>query len=195
MAGPTRRAFLQHAGALAGVAVAAGAFVPVAAATPGGPRWSSSRPGDVAAVARTAAELELVAVAAYDRAITTGALRTPELQAVARRFGASHRAHADAFIRLGGLVSSEVAPDRDALAGAVEQLAAARSEADVLAIALGLENAAVALYVNGLAVVEDRAAIDAMASILPIESAHATVIGRALDLAADDPRFLPAFER
>ncbi len=186
---------MLDAGALAGVVVAAGAFAPAAAAASGSPRRSSSRPGDIAAVARTAAELELVAVAAYERAVTTGALRTPALQAVARQFGASHRAHADAFIRLGGLVASEVAPDRDALAGAVDQLAAARSEADVLAIALGLENAAVALYVNGLAVVEDRASIDAMASILPIESAHATVIGRALDLAVDDPRFLPAFER
>ncbi len=58
-----------------------------------------------------------------------------------------------------------------------QQLVSATSQGDGATIAIGIESAAVSVYVNALG------------------SAYAVVLGQVLGLSSDDPRFLPVFEK
>ena len=181
-----RRRFL----ALAGGVVIAGTVVPL----PRLARIAAAEDDNAVMVAVSAAALEYAAVEVYAAAAGSGKL-TPAVREAAVAFGAHHLEHGNAFAAIAKKSRNDIGASKDVLDAAVKQLAAATMEADVVAIALGIENAAVSVYVNALGSVTDLSVIGSMASILPVESAHAVVLGRVLDLPSDDPRFLPAFEK
>lgn len=181
-----RRRFL----ALAGGVVIAGTVVPL----PRLARIAAAEDDNAVTVAVSAAALEYAAVEVYSAAAGSGKL-TPAVREAAAAFGAHHLEHGNAFAAIAKKTRNDIGASKDVLDAAVKQLAIATKEADVVAIALGIENAAVSVYVNALGSVTDLSVIGSMASILPIESAHAVVLGRVLDLPSDDPRFLPTFEK
>jgi Ferritin-like domain len=181
-----RRRFLV----LAGAAVIAGTVVPL----PRLARIAAAEDDNAVMVAVSAAALEYAAVEVYSAAVGSGKL-TPVVREAAVAFGAHHLEHGNAFAAIAKRTRNDIGASKDVLGAAVEQLAAATTEADVAAIALGIENAAVSVYVNALGSVTDLSVIGSMVSILPIESAHAVVLGQVLALPSHDPRFLPAFEK
>lgn len=183
---PARRRFL----AWSGLAVIAGAVLPL----PRLVRIAAAQDDNATMVATSAAALEYAAVDVYAAAVSS-AMLTPGVREAAVAFGAHHLEHGNAFATIAKKTRNDIGAAKDILDSAVKQLAAATKEADVVSIAIGLENAAVSVYVNALGSVTDLSVIGSMASILPIESAHAVVLGQVLGLPSDDPRFLPAFEK
>ena len=185
---PARRRFLAWSG-LAGVVIA-GSVLPL----PRSARMAAAQNDNAAMVAISAAELEYAAVEVYAAAVSSGKL-SADVREAGLAFGGHHLEHGNAFATIAKKTRNDIGAAKDVLDGAVKQLSAAASEADVVMIALGLENAAVSVYVNALGSVTDLPVMASMASILPIESAHAVVLCRVLGLTFDDPRFLPAFEK
>jgi hypothetical protein len=184
-----RRRFLGLSGLAGGLAIA-GAVVPL-------PRlaWMAAAADDDAImIAMSAAALEYAAVEVYDAAAKSGKL-TPAVRDAAVAFGGHHLEHGNAFATIAKKTRNDIGAAKDILDTAGKQLSASVNEADVVKIALGLENAAVSVYVNALGSVTDLAVIGSMASILPIESAHAVVLGQVLALPTDDQLFMPAFEK
>jgi len=184
-----RRRFLRLSG-LAGGVVIAGAVLPL-------PRLAGTAAAaddDAIMIAISAAALEYAAVEVYDAAAMSGKL-TPAVRDAAIAFGGHHLEHGNAFATIAKKTRNDIGVAKDILDTARKQLSASATEADVVMIALGLENAAVSVYVNALGSVTDLAVIGSMASILPIESAHAVVLGQVLALSTDDQQFMPAFEK
>jgi hypothetical protein len=185
-----RRRFLGLSGLTGGLAIA-GAVLPL-------PRlaWNAAAAADEDAImiAMSAAALEYAAVEVYDAAAKSGKL-TPAVRDAAVAFGGHHLEHGNAFATIAKKTRNDIGAAKDILDTAGKQLSASLNEADVVKIALGLENAAVSVYVNALGSVTDLAVIGSMASILPIESAHAVVLGQVLALPTDDQLFMPAFEK
>ncbi|HYF44869.1 MAG TPA: ferritin-like domain-containing protein, partial [Acidimicrobiales bacterium] len=68
----------------------------------------------------------------------------------------------------------------------------AEDQAALLEIAKNLEEAAASTYFFALGVLQDTENALAVASILPIESQHAVVLGQALDQETEE--FVPSFE-
>ena len=186
---PARRRFLAWS-AFAGGVVIAGSVLPL----PRLARIAAAEDDNALMVAVSAAALEYAAVEVYAAAVGSGNL-TPAVREAAVAFGAHHLEHGNAFAAIAKKTRNDIGASKDILDSAVAKLAVATKEADVVAIAIGLENAAVSVYVNALGSVTDLSVIRSMASILPIESAHAVVLGQVLALTPDDPRFLPAFEK
>ncbi|HEX9260560.1 MAG TPA: ferritin-like domain-containing protein, partial [Acidimicrobiales bacterium] len=62
----------------------------------------------------------------------------------------------------------------------------------LLTVAFDIENAAAATYLAGIGKLENLNAAALAASVLPIESRHAVVLGQAIGLAPKD--FLPALQ-
>jgi len=184
-----RRRFLAWTG-LAGGVMIAGSALPL----PRLARIAAAEDDNATMVAVSAAALEYAAVEVYSAAAACGKL-TPGVREAAVAFGSHHLEHGNAFAAIAKKSRNDIGASKDVLDSAVKRLAAAAKEADVVAIAIGLENAAVSVYVNALGSVTDVSVIGSMASILPIESAHAVVLGQVLMLPSDDPRFLPAFEK
>jgi hypothetical protein len=187
--GPDRRRFLAGSG-LVGAAVIAGSVLSL----PRGARIAAAADDNAVMIAISAAALEYAAVEVYAAAAGSGLL-TPVVREAAVAFGSHHLEHGNAFASFAKMTRNDIGAAKDVLDSSVKQLAVATKEAEIVSIALGLENAAVSVYVNALASVTDLTVIESMASILPIESAHAVVLGRVLGLESDDPRFLPAFEK
>ena len=61
-------------------------------------------------------------------------------------------------------------------------------------LANGLENAAAATYLFALGALTSKAALQLTASILPVESQHAVVLGTVLGKAPTDKTYLPSFQ-
>jgi len=177
---PTRRHFLQGVG-VAGLAATA---LPVT---------SLSRPvfaqeaGD-AAITAFVESIELAMVEAYGR-IDVEVL-TPQLAATVVAFADHHREHAAALAEVAGDAATGEA-NRELLEDLDGRLARARDEAAVLELAFSLEGSAAATYLFALGALEARGALELAASVLPVESEHATVFGAALDRPPSE--LVPAF--
>lgn len=202
-----RRSFLRGAGA-SGLVVAVGgltlsldAMVHAAAAqtsttttqpgttTSGAPTTTTTLPprqpdADDRALLGFIQSLELTAVAAYE--IALGAKKLGDTAAgIARIFQAHHRQHAQATGSLAGPAAPNVA--NASLAAAFGPLfQSAASEKDLLLQAYNVENAAAATYAAALAQITGTDPAAVMASILPIESRHAIVLGQAIGLTIED---------
>lgn len=136
-----------------------------------------------------AQSLELAAVAAYGAAAATGKISEAVLP-VAVAFQGHHREHANAF---GGLARRALNRPNQAILDAFgPQIAAAANEEELLTVAFNLESAAAATYIAALGQIEGTRGAEVVASIQPIESRHAVVLGQALGLDATD--YLPAFQ-
>jgi rubrerythrin len=180
-----RRRFLKRAG-IGGAAVAAGSFfAPSAFMSFAGAQSFTDE--DLAAFAQS---VELAAVAAYEAA---AAALSADTLPVAQLFLMHHQQHADAF----GVVAGSKAVDgpNQALVTAITPaLEAVKDEKGALELAFGLENQAAATYAFGLTAATGADAIAGMATILPIESEHAAILGVALGMAVPDIFVNGAFE-
>jgi hypothetical protein len=95
-------------------------------------------------------------------------------------FGGHHQDHADT---LNGIIGEEEAvtePNAALVAEFGPMIRAAADEAAILEIAYSLEEAAASTYLDAIGMLEDVRNAGALATILPVESQHATVIATAL---------------
>jgi hypothetical protein len=153
---------------------------------------AGAQTGD-AGVAAFAESVELAAVAAYMAAAQSGKVTTPAVLQAATTFAGHHQEHGAAFGAAAGSASTKKANQKlvDMIA---PQIQAAADEKAVLEIAYGLENAAAATYLFALGALTSKAALQLTASILPVESQHAVVLGTVLGKPATDKTFLPSFQ-
>jgi rubrerythrin len=114
-----------------------------------------------------------------------------EVRPVAEAFAQHHRDHAHAFTaiigpegtnRANAALTAELGP----------QVSAARTESAALALAFDLEQAAASSYLAAIGALETPRPAATAASILPIEAAHAVVLGQALGRPLGD--YVPVFE-
>jgi hypothetical protein len=148
------------------------AFFPAAAA-------QQITDADLAAFAQS---VELAAVAAYGMAAPVLSAAT---KPVATMFQMHHQQHADAFGALAG-GKAVSGPNQKLVTALTPQLNAVKTEKDALTLAFGLENQAAETYAYGLTVATGKPAASGMATILPIETEHAAVLGAALGLPLAD---------
>ncbi|HVF33270.1 MAG TPA: ferritin-like domain-containing protein [Acidimicrobiales bacterium] len=180
-----RRSFLRKAGLGAGALTIGGSVLPFSGLLPAGAQELTD--GDIAAFAES---VELAAVEAYTAAAASGKLQ-PAVVDVGTMFAGHHQEHAGAFAGAsGGKATGK--PNAKLLAAVGDQLKGAVDQTAILAIAYDLEEAAAATYLFGLGALESAAALRLAASILPVESQHAVVIGTALGRPAAD--YLPSFQ-
>jgi Ferritin-like domain len=184
--GHSRRTFVKGAG-MGGVALAIGS-----AAVPLSSLWSSAyaaTSSDVA-IAKFAASVELAAVAAYAAAAKTGKVTGQGLK-TAEAFAMQHQDHANAFSGFAGDTATAVANPKlvAAIGGEITMAASATA---IVKIAYSLENAAAATYLYAIGALTETAALALTATILPIESQHATIWGTTLGMSLNEiiPPFL-----
>jgi len=177
----TRRRFLHGAG-LGGLAACALPLVLRSQPT------FAQEAGD-AAITAFLESIELAIVETYGK--VDAALLTPELAAEMARFTDHHREHAAALAEAAGDEATGE-PNRELLDDLDEPLARAEDETAVLDLAFSLETSAAATYLFALGALEARGALELAASVLPVESAHAIVLGTALELPATE--LVPSFE-
>ncbi|MDQ6782096.1 MAG: ferritin-like domain-containing protein [Actinomycetota bacterium] len=187
--GLSRRRFVQGVG-LGGVTLAiGGAMIPLAS------MWNPAyaQASDDKSIAAFAESVELAAVAAYGAAAKTGKVTGAALT-VAKTFSAHHQAHAGAF---GGFAgdSAKAQPNPKLVATIAPMIQSAADQTAILKIAYGLENSAAATYLFAIGALTDPTALKATASILPVESQHAVVLGHVLGMAPGDDKgtYIPAF--
>jgi rubrerythrin len=176
----SRRRFLKGVG-LGGLALTIGqAVVPVSSllASASAQTATTNPPNEVTAA--FAESLELAAVAAYQQAAAK--LTTPAVVSAASTFAGHHAQHATAFAALSkGKATGK--PNPRLLQTLSAEIHDAASENATIQIAYDMENAAASTYLYALGVLTDKAALELTASILPVESQHAVVLGQALGLA------------
>jgi rubrerythrin len=184
---PSRRRFLLGAG-IGGFAVTIGTSVV--------PAWRLLAPAvaqeladdDLVAFAES---VELAAVEAYRAAGAGGKIKNRALADALTTFAGHHREHAVALAAVsGGKATGR--PNRKLLDTVVGQLTSARDEKAVIGLAFDLENAVAATYVSALGALDSPQAMALTASILPVESQHATTLGSALAKQGED--LVPPFE-
>lgn len=184
----TRRSLLAKAGAGAGlVAIGGSAFSLLSLLPAAAQEEKKLSEEEIAAFAES---VELAAVEAYKAAAASGKLE-PAMVEIGTMFAGHHAEHASAFGSAAGKQAMGRANPKllEAVGG---QLSAAKNEKDILTVAFDLENAAVATYMFALGVLESPAALALTASILPVESQHAVILGAALGKTTED--YLPSFE-
>jgi hypothetical protein len=185
---PSRRQVLHRAAAGGTLLTIGPALVPVSRLLPSA---AAQAPSDVD-IARFAASVELAAVAAYQVAIDSQKVTEPAVGTAATTFQAHHREHGAAFNSLATANGADAAPaNATILAQFGPMLDAAADQAALLEIAYQLEEAAAATYLFALGALTVPEAYSAVATILPIESQHATVLGTVLGKEAGG--YLPSF--
>lgn len=183
----SRRNFLRNAG-LGGAALTIGStLVPFSRLMPAAWAQQTLSDGDLAAFAES---VELAAVEAYTATIETGLLDGGVVD-VAEIFREHHREHAEAFA---GVASQDATGEANQAVLDVfgPLIADAADQAALLQIAQDLENGAASTYFYSLGVLQDRDAALAVATILPIESQHAVVLGQALGQELEE--YVPTFQ-
>ena len=174
----SRRRFLTGVG-LGGLTLTIGqAMVPVSSLLrPAyGAEAAKLTDGQIAAFAES---LELASVAAYKAAASK--LTTPAVAQAASTFAGHHGQHATAFAAVAkGDATGK--PNPKLLETVSGQLRDAADEKAVVRIAYDLENGAASTYLFALGALSGQAALELTASILPVESQHAVVLGQVLGL-------------
>jgi hypothetical protein len=194
----SRRRFVRSLGVGGAVALGAVAVPTAVLATAAGAQTSGSSSdeeelpeGDLAIV-EFAVGLELAAEAAYTAAVDTKLFDSVQAE-VARTFGRHHHEHAVALATLAGRDADTVGFANTAIVDAVAPRIQAGGTANgVWEILFGVENGAAATYLEALGTLESVTAAGPAATILPIESQHATVIGSMIELPVDE--WMPPFQ-
>lgn len=171
---PSRRSFLTGAAA-GGVTAALGpALVPVSHLLPA----AGAQQLDAVGFAAFAESIELAIVDAYEAAI---GLLAGDDATVAETVAGHHREHATVFAEHAGDAATGEASTAlaEALTPLADQLAGRN---DALRFAVDLENQLVATYAWALSTLSDRSAASLVATVLPVESAHAA---RLADLVGE----------
>lgn len=184
-----RRRFLIGAGlGGAALAVAVGTGIDGRALRFGSPAGAQAMTDeDLAAFAQS---VELAAVAAYGMA--AGAL-SAATRPVATLFQQHHQQHADAFAAL-AKAKAVKGPNQKLVTALTPALQAVKDERSALQLAFDLENQAAFTYAFGLTVASTAPAYSGIATILPIESEHAAVLGAALGKPLSEVFVTGAFE-
>jgi hypothetical protein len=167
-----RRSFLQQA-ALGAAAITIGPTVlPLAGLLPA----AGAQQRDDEALAAFAESLELTLVEAYEAGEP---LLSEDLAAVAQTFASHHREHAATFAELAGdQAGGEANPVMlEALTPLLEEL---DGQTSTLSLLRDLENQVVITYAWAMTTLEAASVIEGVATILPVESAHATALAEAL---------------
>jgi hypothetical protein len=194
-ADPSRRRFLARAG-VGGVIFTIGtALVPLdSLLSPAfGQTATTSVPATDDGTAAFAQSIELALVGSYQAAATGGKVLTRPATNTLASFSADHQQHATAFATAARSKATNKANTKllDVVTG---QLHAAADEKAVLQIAYSMETAAAATYLYVLGLFRTAAPLQLAASILPVESQHAVVLGQML---GKDPKatpdYLPSF--
>jgi rubrerythrin len=181
-----RRRFVATAG-LGGVALAiAPAMFPMTGliSTVG-----AQAPSDVD-IAAYAQSIELAMVAVYGQ--VAGVL-SADGKVVGELFARHHQEHADEFGALAGARATGQ-PNAALIAALAPRLQTTNDQAAALELAFVIENQTAATYAFALTSLSDAAAIVSMATILPIETEHAAVLGIALQKSLVDIFPNAAFE-
>jgi rubrerythrin len=182
----SRRSFLRKAGVAGGGAalITATGFGPLGRILPVAAQELTDT-----VIAGYAQSVELAAVAAY----TAAAPALPDaVRPVGELFASHHQDHADAF---GAVAGDDAQPEANAaLVAAVTPTLEAVAEGgvsleDILRFARTLENQAAYTYAFALTALQEPAFAAATSTILPVETAHATV----LSIAAGDTDFEALF--
>ena len=186
--GSTRRQLRGRAAAGGAMLSFGSALVPVSRLLPAA---AAQEVTDVD-LARFAASVELAAVDAYQNAIDSGLVTDQAVASAATTFQSHHAEHAAAFNGLATANGADEAGSNQAVLAAFgPQLEAAADQTALLEIAYSLEEGAASTYLFALGVLTVPEAYSAVATILPIESQHATVLGTVLGKGADE--YLPSF--
>jgi hypothetical protein len=183
----SRRRFLRNAGIGGAMLTIGSTLVPVSRLLPAA--WAQEVLSD-ADLAAFAESVELAAVAAYSAVIDTGLLDSA-VAGVADVFSGHHEEHAEAFGGVAGDAATGEA-NQAVLDVFTPMISEAADQAALLQIAQDLENGAAATYFYSLGVLQDQDAAVAVATILPIESQHAVVLGQAL--GQDLEEYVPTFQ-
>jgi hypothetical protein len=186
VARPTRRQFLRGAG-LSTAAIAAGPAVLELTrfAAAGAQQAAGPTPAELASFAES---IELATVAAYGS--FRPRLSKPAAVAAATTYPRHHQDHANAMGALAGDKRTGK-PNAPLLQTLQDRLARAQSENDVIQVAYDLEGGLASTYLFIISSTTDAAVLKACASVLPIDSQHAVVLGSLLgestkDLTAPD---------
>lgn len=189
----SRRRFLARAG-LGGLAVTIGSvLVPVEQLLRPAYGLAASSTSSDDTVAAFAESIELALSQSYVYALSTKKLTTSSFIAAFTTFANHHKDHAAAVASqtgnaTGGIVNTKLL---DVISG---QFHAANTEAAVLQVSYDVENAITATYLSFLAELKGSSLVQLAASILPVESQHATDVGLLLN---KDPSsvvdYLPSF--
>lgn len=189
----SRRGFLRAAGAV----VIGGITLPFATLLPAGAQEEEEEGGEDGAAPLTDADLaafaesiELSAAETYAAAAATNLLSGP-VAPVAAMFAAHHTEHAAAFRAAAGSAAGR-RPNKKLSETLADQLKDAKDEKAILEVAYDVETAAASTYLFALGALKDEKALALAASILPVESQHAVVLGAALGRNPDS--YVPAFE-
>ena len=183
---PGRRHFFKIGGATimgAAVLAACGSDDNGAATTTtagGGETTTTAATGGMdMALARTAASLEKLAVDTYQTGIDSGLVTTAAIASAATLFQEHHQAHLDALNgAIKGLGGKEITEPNKAVFDALIKPAvdAAKAEADIVKLALDLENAAAQTYAYAGGTLSVPALRSTIMTIGGIEARHAAVL-------------------
>jgi hypothetical protein len=130
-------------------------------------------------LAKTAASLEALAVATYDTAVKSGLVKTAAIGDAAKLFQAHHQAHLDA---LNGVVTqsggAKITEPNTAVKKAIVDpaVAAAKTEADIVALAFTLEDAAAQTYVFAATQLSKPALRSTIMTIGGVEARHRAIL-------------------
>lgn len=189
----SRRGFVRNLG-VGAVAFGAVAVSGVALAQGVAAQTAPAEPPDLAeadlTLVKFAHGLELAAAAAYTVAVNTKLLDSSAVE-TARMFGRHHTEHAGA---LAGLIPKDqvkMDPNAAVVAAVVPQLESATDQNAVLSVMYGVEEGAAATYLRALGVVDSWLVAGPAATILPIESQHAVVLGQLT--GKPESEWMPAF--
>ncbi|MBA3748299.1 MAG: ferritin-like domain-containing protein [Solirubrobacterales bacterium] len=171
-----RRDLLRRGLGLGGAVIAASS-IPLFASV----RNAFAATGGDAEILSSAIHLEQVAVLAYGAAIDSGRL-TPSFAKVLTRFRDHEQEHADALTT--ALTDLGGTPPKNATAADVETvvkgLAGARSQRDIVNLAIVLEMATVAAYHDAHRKLVDAKLLQAGASIMATQAQHLVVLRQAV---------------
>ena len=184
--GHSRRSFLKRAGVGGAVITIGTSVLPVGRLL--SPVYAQAGDAGVAAFAES---VELAAVEAYKAAAASGKVTDAAVGSVAMLFASHHTEHGAAFGAAAGSAATGM-PNAKLLEAVGPQLTGAVDQTALLRIAYDLENAAAATYMFALGALTSVEALQLTASILPIESQHAVVLGQVLGLPPTD--YIPGFE-
>jgi hypothetical protein len=186
----SRRSFVKKVGVGGAVVSLGSALVPVSRLVPAA--WAQGDDAELsdADIAGFAESVELAAVAAYEAAVGTGLL-DPTATEVGTLFAGHHADHGAAFASLAGDAATGEA-NATVLEAFGPMIEAATDQAELLTIAKQLEEHASSTYVFALGALTTTEAAAATATVLPIESQHAVVLGQFLELPIGD--YMPVFE-
>jgi hypothetical protein len=173
-----RRRFLTRMAAGGAVLTAGSMVAPIAGLVPA----ASAATSDLDLV-RYMASIELALVEIYREASDTQKLRLHVADAAAT-FGGHHQDHADALNTLIGETGTVTDPNKKLQQQYKSQLQGAADEDAVLTILYGVEEAAASTYLASIGALTDSTDAGTLATILPVESQHATVLGSLLQKPA-----------